>query len=237
MFGVSDESFDGRRYVQLSEAVQSHTRDLIISGELPVGSFIRLDRLAEELNISVTPVREGLLRLRGSGLVELAPRRGFVVAPFDPDDIRDLFVAQGLLAGELAKRATSRFTDADVDELAEHHEALKAAALDRRVADVEGHNHRFHRKINTGAGAPKIATLLRMGTQYVPTHFFSSQPDWVDASIREHEKILWGLREREPELVRVKMNDHIIHAGELLAAHLAEQRLRDADRLDQIATK
>src|SRR6266851_4666518 len=113
---------------QLSDEVASHVRELIMSGRLRPGEFIRQERIAEELELSATPVREGLLSLKGEGFVQLKPRRGFVVAPLSAADVRDLFTAQALLAGELVSRATARMSDADLRELGEVHAALLAAA-------------------------------------------------------------------------------------------------------------
>jgi DNA-binding GntR family transcriptional regulator len=97
---------------QLSTEVANYVRELIMSGKLRSGDFIRQDHLADQLKLSATPVREGLLSLRGEGFVELLPRRGFMVSPLSAADVRDLFTAQALLAGELVSRAAG---DGDVN--------------------------------------------------------------------------------------------------------------------------
>src|SRR5260370_21439418 len=102
---------------QLSDEVASYVRELIMSGHLRSGEFVRQERIADELDLSATPVREGLLSLKGEGFVELKPRRGFAVAPLSAADIRDLFTAQALLAGELVSRAVSRIGGDDLREL------------------------------------------------------------------------------------------------------------------------
>src|SRR3954449_8136463 len=106
---VSLNSRSGRRR-QLPEEVASYVRELIIAGAVPPGEFLRLERIAEAVGVSNTPVREGLLALRSEGFVRLVPRRGFVVAPFTPQDVRDLFWAQAQLAAELAARAARKIT-------------------------------------------------------------------------------------------------------------------------------
>src|ERR1700759_5117465 len=99
-----------------------------MSGHWRPGEFIRQERIAEELELSATPVREGLLSLKGEGFVQLKPRRGFVVAPLSAADVRDLFTAQARLAGELVCRAAGRISDEDLSELKSIHEALRQAA-------------------------------------------------------------------------------------------------------------
>ena len=92
----------GRRR-QLSDEVAAPVRDLIMSGQVGHGEFLRLERIAADLGISVTPVREALLSLRGEGFVTLEPRRGFMPAPLTRQDVQDLFEAQAYFAGELAQ--------------------------------------------------------------------------------------------------------------------------------------
>ena len=99
-----EQPADGpRRYSrhrpQLGAEAASYVRDLIVSGKLRGGDFIRAETVAQNLGISATPVREGLLQLRTQGLVRLEPRRGYVVVPLTGDDIRDVFTGQALLAG------------------------------------------------------------------------------------------------------------------------------------------
>ena len=89
--GLAHDRVSRRR--QLPEQVAGYVRELIISGVVRPGEFLRVERIAEEMGVSNTPVREGLLALRSEGFVQFVPRRGFVVAPFTRDDVQDLFWA------------------------------------------------------------------------------------------------------------------------------------------------
>src|SRR5260370_588647 len=126
---------------QLSDEVGSYVRELIVSGHLRSGEFIRQEHIAEELELSATPVREGLLSLKGEGFVLLKPRRGFVVAPLSAADVRDLFTAQALLAGGLFCRAAGRTSQDDPKELTRVHEALPKAAEAGDAGAAENTNH------------------------------------------------------------------------------------------------
>src|ERR1700749_4065580 len=107
----------GRPRGQPGDGGGSPVREQIMGGQLQPGEFVRQERVAEELELSATPVREALLQLKGEGFLELRPRRGFVVASLSPQDIRDLFTAQELLAGELVFRAAGRIGEDDLSEL------------------------------------------------------------------------------------------------------------------------
>lgn len=205
---------------QLGEEAGSYLRDLIVSGQLRGGDFIRPEVVAQELGISATPVREGLLSLRTQGFVRLEPRRGFVVVPLTGDDIRDLFAAQALLAGELAARAVKRSDAAAVGHLEGLQAQLEAAADRGAQEELERLNVEFHRSVNHLAGARKIAWLLGVSVSYVPVRFFSSIEGWPAASVHDHRALLDAFRRRAPRAARAAMTEHVLHAGELLAVHI-----------------
>jgi DNA-binding GntR family transcriptional regulator len=79
---TGDPSAGGKQRgpLRLSDVAADHIRELIVSGQLPAGQFIRPETVAEELGISATPVREGLLQLQTDGFVTIAPRRGWSVS-------------------------------------------------------------------------------------------------------------------------------------------------------------
>jgi DNA-binding GntR family transcriptional regulator len=204
---------------QLSYAVATHVRELIMSGNVRPGDFIRQDALADELQLSATPIREGLLLLSGEGFVELKPRRGFVVAPLSAADVRDLFTAQALLAGELVSRAAVRMGLEDVRELTEVHLALRQAAGDGDGGLVESLNHDFHRRINLAAEAPRLAWMLSISAKFAPRRFFATIPGWPKAAAQDHAAILSAINASDVDGARAAMMQHMENAGKLLAAN------------------
>ena len=113
---------------QLSEDVARFVRRRIFDGTYAAGNYVRLDQLAAELGISVTPVREALFALRAEGLVAQQPHRGFVVLPVTGRDVTDVANVQAHVGGELAARAAVNITDDQLRELKEIQ-----AELERRL--------------------------------------------------------------------------------------------------------
>jgi DNA-binding GntR family transcriptional regulator len=211
------------RRAQLSDEAANHVRQLIMGGQLRPGEFIRQERIAEDLEMSATPVREGLLALRGEGFVELRPRKGYVVAPLSPEDIRDLFTAQALLAGELASRAARKISRTALERLFTLQTQLKHAAGD--VTDVqrlESLNHAFHREINLSAGSPRLSWMLSLAVRCVPHSSYGTIRGWPEASEEDHDSIVAALVDRDSSAARSAMVRHIEHAGNLLANHLEQ---------------
>ncbi|MEI7717688.1 MAG: GntR family transcriptional regulator, partial [Mycobacterium sp.] len=112
---------------QLSDDVARLIRARIFDGTYAAGAYIRLELLAAELGISVTPVREALFALRAEGLIDQQPRRGFRVLPVTGRDVTDVANVQAHVGGELAARAAVRITDEQVHELAEIQASLEQA--------------------------------------------------------------------------------------------------------------
>lgn len=207
-----------RRRPRLSDEAAEHVRELIVSGQLEPGQFIRPETMAAELDISATPMREGLLTLQSEGLLRVEPRRGFMVAPLSAADIEDVFTGQSLLAGELAARETSRMGDDDLDALAAIQAELEHAADTADYDEVERLNHVFHRMIYSAADSPKLSWMIKGSLNYAPRRFFASVEGWPQASAADHRAIIAGLRARDADKARAAMVAHIRNAGHLLAA-------------------
>ncbi|HET9075040.1 MAG TPA: GntR family transcriptional regulator [Solirubrobacteraceae bacterium] len=216
---------EARERRQLPEEVASYVRERIFSGELRPGEFLRIEPIAEALGVSATPVREGLLTLRSEAFVRLIPRRGFVVERFSRQDILDLFMVQADLAGELAARSATRFTPAQLEELA----AIDAAhrrAMD--TADASGTaywGHAFHRAVNLGADSPRLANLLGSVVRHLPNRFYTAIEGQLNSIKHNHPLLLDAFAARDPEAAREIMRDHILDAGQHLVTSLEKRGL------------
>ncbi|CDP89999.1 MULTISPECIES: GntR family transcriptional regulator [Mycolicibacterium] len=208
--------------MRLSDVVAAHVRELIVSGQLQSGAFIRPEAVAEELGVSATPAREGLLQLQTEGFLSVEPRRGFMVTALSSDDIRDIYDAQALLGGELTARAATTITPAAVDELEGIQNALEKAAAAGDFDEEERLNHQFHALIYRLSGSRKMRWLIKTTLAYAPRKFFAAVDGWPEASAQDHRAIIEHLRANEPEKARAAMARHIRNAGALLADHLAQ---------------
>jgi len=223
-------------HAQLSERVRLYLRELIVSGRVSAGEFLRLDPLAEALGISTTPVREALLGLASEGFVKLRPRLGFEVLPITPDDIVDIFAIQAFLAGELAARAASRLSDEDLTELSAIQRRWEQAVADHDLEEVSRLNHEFHRLINLAAGAPKYELFLQSAARFAPRVLYSDIEGWRQATPKSHRAIIRALSKRDPEASRKAMAEHIEHAGKQLSEHLQSGRAEPKEAGNRAAT-
>lgn len=207
--------------LRLSDLAAAHVRELIVSGQLRAGEFIRPETVADDLGISATPAREGLLLLQTEGFLTIEPRRGFSVTALSSEDIRDIYDAQALLGGELTARAARLISPELVDDLERIQTDLEKAAADEDYDAVERLNHRFHQTIYRLAGSRKIRWLIKATLPYAPRKFFAAVEGWPEASAHDHRAIIEHLRSGDAEGARAAMAAHVRRAGALLAEHLA----------------
>jgi DNA-binding GntR family transcriptional regulator len=182
--------------------------------------YVRLDQLAAELGISVTPVREALFELKAEGLLAQQPRRGFVVLPVTGRDITDVSNVQAHIGGELAARAAANITDEQLRELEKIQSELEDAYAsdDDRAVRL---NHEFHRAINVAADSPKLAQLMSQITRYAPESVFPAIAEWPDQSTAHHRRLLAALQRHDEKLARAAMSEHLAAGAAPLIEHLS----------------
>ncbi len=88
----------------LSEHIAKHISEQIIRGELVEGERIQELRIASELDVSRGSVREALLLLERTQLIEIFPRRGAIVSEMSALQVRALFEMTCLLLGQIVHR-------------------------------------------------------------------------------------------------------------------------------------
>ncbi|MDH6197060.1 DNA-binding GntR family transcriptional regulator [Mycobacterium frederiksbergense] len=212
---------DSAQRPQLASDVARLTRRRIFDGTYPAGKYIRLEGLAAELGISVTPVREALFGLQTEGLLTQQPRRGFLVLPVTRRDIDDVAGVQAHIGGQLAARAAGEITDSQLAELERIQQQLEVAYAQGDHEAAVRYNHEFHRGINRVAESPKLAQLMSQITRYALESVYPTVEGWPEQSTHDHRRVLAALKERDAELACAAMAEHLCAASKPLIEHLA----------------
>jgi DNA-binding GntR family transcriptional regulator len=212
---------------QLAEDVARYVRRRIFDGTYAAGQYIRLDQLAVELGVSVTPVREALFVLSAEGLLSQQPRRGFVVVGVTGRDLTDVANVQAHIGGELAARAAVNITAEQLRELEKIQTELEDAYASDDDDGAVRLNHEFHKAINVAADSPKLAQLMSQITRYAPESVFPTIAGWPDQSTEHHRKLLAALERRDENLARTAMSEHLAAGAQPLIDHLTERGVVD----------
>ena len=99
------------------DQVHAELLERIVAGELPPGSRLRQEALADELGVSRTPLREALARLVSEGLVEFVPNRGATVASRDFSDMEEAWRARLVIEPGAARLAAERREPAAIERM------------------------------------------------------------------------------------------------------------------------
>ena len=207
---------------QLSQDVARYVRRRIFEGAYGAGEYVRLEQLAAELGVSVTPVREALLELRAEGLLVQQPHRGFMVLPVTGRDIADVSSVQAHVGGELAARAAANITGEQLRHLKDIQEQLEEAYRQRDHELAVRLNHDFHRAINVAADSPKLAQLMGQITRYAPESVFPTVEGWPHQSVKDHRRVIAALEKRDEERARTAVAEHFVAGVGPLVEHLTE---------------
>ncbi len=107
-----DKSSEG-----LSEQIAKYIAEQIISGELVEGERIQELRIAKELDVSRGSVREALLLLQRTHLIDIFPRRGAIVSEMSAQQVRALFDTSMIILGSLVQRSSEVWRQEDAEQM------------------------------------------------------------------------------------------------------------------------
>ncbi|GLP76543.1 GntR family transcriptional regulator [Mycobacterium antarcticum] len=214
----SDPGFAARP--QLADDVARFVRRRIFDGTYRAAEYLRLDQLAAELGISVTPVREALLNLCAEGLLVQQPRRGFIVQELTARDMADVANVQAFIGGELAARAAETISDEQLSSLRAIQDELEEAYGDGDLDRTVRLNHEFHRLINVVADSPKLTQFMSGITRYAPESVFPTLSGWPEQSTRDHRRVLAAFERRDADGARSAMAEHFTVGVAPLTEHL-----------------
>lgn len=196
-------------------------RAAILGGELAPGSIHSAVTLAERLGVSPTPVREAMLELVKSGLVEVLPNRGFRVTVIDDQDLDEIYALRVMLEVPALAAVIERASDAGLSELETRLAELEAAAANSDVAAFLVADRAFHLELLALAGNHRLVRIvaeLRDQARIVGLQSLAAA-EALEATAAEHRPILEALHARDVSAAQRFMTIHLEHTRGAWAGH------------------
>ncbi|OJX67044.1 MAG: hypothetical protein BGO95_09935 [Micrococcales bacterium 73-13] len=200
--------------------VAEYVRDLIITRQLKAGDRVRAEQVAQALEVSATPVREALRSLQAQGFLSYQHNRGFVVSRLSPEDIRDVYISIGLLAGELAARAAMTASHDDLAPIRAIQEQLHAAEASGDHSNVTELTAEFYHQLHILGQSPKIVNLVLTLDMYTTRELHATIPGWFEAVVRFQDLLLAAFDAHQPEAARAAVRGHMEDVAELFSEWL-----------------
>ncbi len=187
----------------------------IVTGTLPPGQRLDELRLAERFAVSRTPVREALMQLAASGLVEIRPRQGATVAELGLKRMVEMFEVMAELEGLCARLAARRMGQAERAELQRQHESSRRFASTGDPDAYYAANLDFHEVIYAGSHNAFLAEQTRALRQRLTPYrrIQLRRAGRLADSFAEHEAIVQAILAGDAEEAERRTRRHVTVQG------------------------
>lgn len=198
--------------VSVVDKVTVEIRRSIMSGDLAPGQEFSLRGLAEQLEVSLIPVREALRRLETEGLLITRRSRSAIVAPLDLKELHDIYRLRRQIEPEIAGRSCLMLSDEALD-------ALDSMQREHALATDREDRHQAHYALHLAMLAPAatpwdlrvVAMLWNTAERYVRFAFrtLEETPGEPRRRNRAHADLVSAFRTRDPGAVTAAMSEHL----------------------------
>lgn len=218
----------------LSEKTYQYLRRKLLAGELHPGTRLDYKKIAEELGISVTPVREAMGKLASEGLVELVPRAGAIIRKLGRQEAEELYGVREAIETYAAAKAAGKITPAGIDRLKALLERMHRIVTDafasangvlkgEPLAEFLEADLAFHMTVIEAAGNARLTKLAADGhilSRIFGTERFGHSRDLLEEAEQHHRAIFEALQQHDPAKAGHTTSVHISRSLELTLLHL-----------------
>ena len=183
----------------------------ILSQRYRPGQKLSETKLAAELKVGRSPVRSALARLERDGWVRVLPQNGTFVRRFSAQEVASMSELRLLLESHSAWVAATRVAPGELAQLRQRFEALKAKGPESNFAEFLALDDHFHGLVYRVAGNPLITEILQNLRDQI--HWVrvtnAGRPGRVEASLREMDRVLVAMENRDSDAAAEAMRQHI----------------------------
>lgn len=201
----------------------------IVKGELRAGDWLNVQKLAQDLEVSATPVREALVELVAIGMVDMLHNRGTMVREFGPVQMRDIFHVRAILEAEATRCACGHITTADLKNFkVEMTELLESrfGAESNWPARAMNSDRGLHRTIAIHSGNQRLAEEIGRydGLIQCIRDVVGNRSSAQQQALEEHLEIIHLLLKRRADAAAAAMSRHIFSTANTVRTALFRGR-------------
>lgn len=194
------------------ERVASELRKAVLSRQVSEGEVLTLETVAQELGVSITPVREAFQILARDGLIDLKQNKGAVVLGINEKTIREHYQVRAALESEACILCCENASDLSaVKNCLDQADRALAGKDSRSYAD---YNQSFHYEIWKAAGNEKLQRMLAELWNGLSMGLKSTEEEYANISQQEHREICNAMEERDAGSAGKQMSKHIYRSME-----------------------
>lgn len=222
--------FDQRKENRsLTSIIFERVREDILNGKYANGDKIVEAKLADELGVSRTPVREALKQLELDGLVESLPNRGVVVKGITTQDIEDIYSIRLAIEAIAARWSVERMEDEEIEQLKEIYDLMEFYTFKEDVEKTFELNTKFHETMYRGTKSRYLEHVLKDFQLFIKSTRSESlkSEGRIDRALKEHKFILEAFLERNTEKAVEAVVNHIVNSRTNVSMILDEKRQKN----------
>ncbi len=195
----------------LTSIIFDRIREDILNDQYVTGSKIVEAKLADELGVSRTPVREALKQLELDGLVENIPNRGVVVKGISKQDISDIYTIRQAIEGIAATWCIERITESELAELKGIFDLMEFYTTKKDIEKISELNTKFHEVIYHSTKSRYLEHVLRDFQIFIKsTRNKSLKTDGrLEEALIEHRIIIDAIIAKDVESAKAGIFDHV----------------------------
>ncbi len=197
--------------ISLAEEVTEILRNRILTGEYKMGEKLTESRIAAELKVSRTPVRDAFRQLETEQLIEYIPNRGCFARGFNQDDMEDIYAVRRAVEELAIRWVVAKVDDQGILKLKNQLEKMHFYTLNNSYEKLLQANEEFHKLIYRMTESRFIVQVLKTYQDYVHRarkETLKKEED-LPAIYREHEAIYHGIAARDEEAAVRAVGEHL----------------------------
>ncbi|MGH8431915.1 MAG: GntR family transcriptional regulator [Solimonas sp.] len=187
-------------------------RDAILKGRLMAGDRLVAQRIATDMGVSRTPVKEALARLESEGLVVRAGNWGYSVRTISMRDAEEIFEARLVIEVASAERAAQRATEAETDAMAKLLSTSRRHLKAKDLAEFQHCSRGVHELIAQATGNAQLVRMFKQVNDLVVLFGVSllrANPTRAPEILGENEAIVDAVQQRRSDEAARLMRRHI----------------------------
>lgn len=204
--------------LSLKSQVYDYLKEGIIFGNIKPGQRLIEEKIAEELEVSRSPIREAVRMLEKDGLLYVNKSGGVTVVKPSVDDFKHLYECRVEMESLAAYYAAERRSLDDVNEIRSYLMEMDNAALGNNMKNAYYANFNFHESVVRASGNSFLVSMtsqLRGINSFYRMAILEFKPErMVDVAI-EHQQIFQAIVDQDKNRTRELMKQHIENDYEL----------------------
>jgi len=194
----------------MSEQLVDYIKTQILNGELNPGDRVVETKLAKELNISQTPVREALRQLQGEGIIMIVPNRGPLVCDLKIEDVFEIYSMRSVLEGLAIRLATQLATDEEIAELEHYYNEMKSKLTNEKITHLLKESFYIHDTIIRLSRHNRLMQMYKsISFQIALVNRILGTYSTKEKEVMEHWELIDALKRRDPQYAENTMRKHI----------------------------